>query len=173
MKIHSPYVFILSLLFSWGTQAAILQEVYNTAQPGLGYDKLLELHADSIYLGGISITNERIGIKGHGAIIDLQGSSIIVNGTSVIEIDACIIKNGTYGIDAQDNVRAYISHCTFYNNQTGIHFMAVSGSIEVMNTILSNNYLYGFACDEYIHRKLHYIDAYQNAGGNYMEWCST
>ena len=161
------------LLTPWSMQATTLQEAYNSAQPGLGYDKLIELQKDSLYLGGIIINNEMVGIKGHGAIIDLQGTSITVDGNSIIEIDACVIKNGTFGINVQGQVQSLISHCTFYNNQVGINFMSESGSIEIINTILSNNYQYGFASDEYSERTLHFINTYQNPGGDYMEWCAT
>jgi hypothetical protein len=173
MKPYCLYFLIFLLLLPWSIQAATLQEVYNAAQPGLGYDKILELHRDSIYSGGLAILDEKVGIKGHGAIIDLQGNSIIVTGNSTIDLDACVVINGTYGIDAQDDVQALITHCTFYNNQVGIHFMSESGSIEVINTILSSNYQYGFASDEHSKRTLHFIDAYQNPGGDYMEWCAT
>jgi hypothetical protein len=152
--------------------AATLQDIYNAATPGMGYDKLLELHRDSIYLGGISISNETAGIKGHGAIIDLQGSSITITGTSTLDIDACVIINGNHGIEAQDATTALVTQCTFYNNQIGISYMATSGQIEVINTILANNSQYGFACEEHSQRTLHYVTTYQNWGGDYMEWCS-
>jgi parallel beta-helix repeat protein len=173
MKNVILYFILMVLLIPLSIQAVTLQEVYNAAQPGLGYDKLLELHKDSIYLGGLLINNTSVGIKGHGAVIDLQYNSIVVAGNSTIELDACVITNGTLGIDVQGTSDALITHCTFYNNQIGIHFLYSTGSIEVKNTILSNNYQFGFACDEYVKRTLHYIDAYQNPGGDYMEWCAT
>ena len=173
MRSNSFYFLIFLLLIPCMVQAVTLQEVYIAAQPGLGYDKVLELHRDSVYYGGILINNERVGIKGHGAVIDLQYNSIVVSGNSTIEIDGCVITNGTLGIDVQGSSDALITHCTFYNNQIGIHFLYSTGSIEVMNTILSNNYQFGFASDEYVKRTLHYITAHQNPGGDYMEWCAT
>ena len=172
----TKFLLIFLILFSSSAlflNAATLQDVYDEATPGMGYQKLLELHRDSIYLGGILISNETVGIKGNGAIIDLQGGSISVTGLSTLDIDACIIINGNHGIDAQDAVTALVTHCTFYNNQIGISYMATSGQIEVINTILANNSQYGFACEEHSQRALHYINAYQNWGGDYMEWCSS
>jgi hypothetical protein len=51
--------------------------------------------------------------------------------------------------------------------------MSESGYIEVVNTMLVNNFSYGFAYEEHTIRVLHYIDAYQNLLGDYMEWCPT
>jgi len=163
------FIILLPLLLPAGT----LQEMYNLATAGLGYDRLIELQRDSLYTGGLMISNERVGIKGHGALIDLQGSSISANGISVIDIDGCVIMNGTEGLLVQDDVNARISQCTFYQNDIGIHFLSESGSIEVVNSILAYNFLYGFACEEHSLRTLHYIDAFQNLLGDYMEWCST
>ena len=59
--------------------AGSLQDVYQSAQPRLGYDKLLILHPDSVYTGGLTITNEKIGIRGNGALINLQGYEITVS----------------------------------------------------------------------------------------------
>ena len=173
MKLISLSLLLNLLLLPFALNATTLQDIYNTAQPALGYDRLIILERHSIYTGGLSITDESIGIKGNGAIIDLQGGNIMVTGTSVIEIDRSIIINGSSGLFAQDEVTARITHCTFYHNDIGIHFMSESGMIEVVNTILANNFMYGFACEENSRRILHYIDAYQNLLGNYVEWCST
>jgi hypothetical protein len=97
-------------------QAHTLQEIYNQAIPGLGYNRLIVLERDSIYTGGLVISDESVGIRGRGALIDLQGSSISVNGVSSIDIDGCIIINGYNGLYAQDAVNARVTRCTFYQN---------------------------------------------------------
>lgn len=173
MQKLKPLLILLLLLPSSGLiRAGTLANAYHNALPGMGYDKLIILHPDSIYTGGLTINNEKVGIRGNGAIIDLVGgSSIIVTGTSTIEIDGCVITKGSYGIHCDGEVNAYISQCTFYGNNTGISYMATYGSIEVYNTIITNSSQYGFACHEDSYRILHYIDAYNNAGGNYMEFC--
>jgi hypothetical protein len=138
----------------------------------MGYDKLIILDPGSVYTGGITITDEKVGIRGNGAMIDLVGGSqILVNGKSTIEIDGCVIVKGTYGLHCEGEVSAYISQCTFYANDIAISYMSTVGSIEVYNTIISNSNQYGFACHEDSYRILHYIDAYANTGGNYMEFC--
>ena len=168
--------FVLYLIFglifiSPRVNASTLQEMYNNALAGLGYDKLIILDGGSIYTGGLVIINEKVGIKGRGAIIDLQGSSINVSGNAVIDLDECVVLNGSSGIYATESATSRITQCTFYDNQIGIHFMAISGMIEVINTIISNNSQYGFACEQSTIRILHYIDAFSNLQGNYMEWC--
>jgi hypothetical protein len=166
-------LFLFVLLFSSSLiRAGTLLEAYQNALPGMGYDKLIILHPDSVYSGGLTITNEKVGIRGNGATINLvSGGYINVTGESTIEIDGCVIVRGSYGIHCEGNVNAYISQCTFYNNNIAISYMTTMGSIEVFNTIISNSSQYGFACLEGATRKLYYIDAYLNTGGNYMEFC--
>jgi hypothetical protein len=150
--------------------ATSLQDAYINSNPGLGYDRLIILQADVVYTGGLSITNESIGIKGRGAILNLSGSSIYVTGDSKIEMDACVIINGSNGIHATGNAQVLLTQCTFYNNQNGIMFDS-DGIIEVLNTIISFNSQYGLACNENSTCILSYIDSYQNADGNFMKWC--
>lgn len=171
MKNLLLFTFILIILTSFSFGATSLQQIYSDALPGLGYDRLLILHPDSVYSGGISATNEKIGIKGYGAIIDLAGDSIHIYGQSRIDIDGCVIINGGSAVAAHGTVNGLITQCTFYGNQIGIHFMS-SGCMEVVNTIISNNSRYGYACDETSVCILHYLDSYQNSQGNFMEWCS-
>jgi hypothetical protein len=155
-----------SLLF-----AETLQQAYNNAAPGLGYDRLILLESNIIYTGGLAITGEKVGIKGLGTVIDLQGDSIFADGASVLDLDGCVIINGGSGLSLQSSASALVTHCTFYNNEIGIRCFSAGGMIEVMNTILANNTRYGIASCEEISRSLHYMDAYQNLQGNYVEWC--
>ncbi len=171
-KLKPVIILLLLLLGSSFTRAGTLQDAYENALPGMGYDKLIILHPDSIYTGGVTITDEKVGIRGNGATIDLAGGNYIyVNGKSTIEIDGCVILRGNYGIHCEGEVSAYITQCTFYANDIAISYMSTLGSIEVYNTIISNSNQYGFACHEDSYRILHYIDAYSNTGGNYMEFC--
>lgn len=172
MKRLIMYSLILLLLMPIYLYSITLQEVYNSASPGIGYDRLLVLNSNSIYTGGLLISDGKVGIKGHGAIIDLNGGSIQVSGNANIEIDACVIMNGSDGFSALDNVSAYITHCTFYGNQVGVRFMSTGGLLEIVNSIFAFNSEYGLACDEESPLILNYIDAYQNAQGDYMKWCS-
>ena len=166
------YLFILIFFGFSYVYAGTLLEAYQNAVSGMGYDRLIILHPDSTYIGGLIILDEKVGIRGNGAIIDLAGGEYIyVSGNSTIEIDGCVIMDGAYGIHCEGNITAYISQCTFYRNTTAISFMTTMGSIEVYNTIISNSNHYGFASIEGAYRVLNYIDAYANADGNYMEFC--
>ena len=173
MRKLKPILILLMLFISCSLmRAGTLLEAYQNASPGMGYDKLIILHPDSIYTGGITINNEKVGIRGNGATIDLVGGSYIhVKGKSTIEIDGCIILRGSYGLHCEDEVTAYITQCTFYANDIAISYMSTVGTIEVYNTIISNSNQYGFASHEDSYRVLHYIDAYGNVGGDYMEFC--
>jgi len=163
---------LVIILFRGGFAAVHLSDVYQQAEPGAGYDKLLVLEQDSVYTGGLSISNIRVAIRGNGALINLQNGSIIISGEAQLDLDGCVIINGSYAISVNenDNVSSFINQCTFYNNNIAIRFMTKTGNIEIVNTILMNNSAYGFACSHETSRMLHYIDAYGNEE-NYVEWC--
>jgi parallel beta-helix repeat protein len=162
---------IIFLLIPFLIDAATLEEKFLTSGPGMGYDHLLFLEKDSVYTGGITINSEAVSIKGNGAIIDLAGNTIYVSGLSTFEIDGCVLKNGDNAIYLTGDAKSRITQCTFYGNNNGILCDGHFGMVEVVNSIFSNNSYYGFACCEETARKLHYIDMYQNALGDYVEWC--
>jgi len=162
---------LLLLFIPFLINATSLQQMFQASGPGLGYDHLIILEKDSIYTGGLIIIDESVGIKGNGAIIDLTGDSISIQGTAIFDIDACVIKGGYAGLILRSDAASKVTHCTFYGNQFGILCDGHTGYIEVENSIFSNNSSYGFACCEETTRRLRYIDMYQNALGDYMEWC--
>jgi len=164
--------FILLLLMPVLLFGGSLEDIFQAAQPGMGYDRLIILEKDSLYTGGISIYNESVGIKGNGAIIELNGDSISVKGKSRIEIDGCVIKGGYASLVLRDDASCYLSHCTIYGNQYGIYATRHYGLVEIINTIISNNSVYGIAISEETARKLSYINMYQNSLGNYYEYCT-
>ncbi len=166
-----PIPFFILLLAVSLTFGITLQQAYQQAGPGLGYDRVLFLHPDSTYTGGLTISDEKVAIKGFGALIDLAGDTLYVTGNSQIDLDGCVIINGYAGLFIQGLVVSRISQCTFYGHQYGILIKTASTSIQVYNTILANNSKYGFACEKGTERHLEYIDAYQNIQGNYVEWC--
>ncbi|MCK5077633.1 MAG: hypothetical protein KAR38_14725 [Calditrichia bacterium] len=172
MKKTFLFLISLMLLFSLSYGDKVLNDVIQDAQPASGYDKLLILDPNEVYTGGLIIVDTKVGIWGNGAILDLQSDSIAVRGNSQINLDGCIITNGgnAISVGVNENVTSMINQCTFYNNGIAIRFMTKTGAIEVVNTILSNNSIYGFACSHETARTLHYSDAYSN-GSNYVEWC--
>ena len=110
--------------------------------------------ADLFIIELAKVTNERI------ANVQIKAQSI----------DPNINGGNAISVGVNENVTSMINQCTFYNNGIAIRFMTKTGAIEVVNTILSNNSIYGFACSHETARTLHYSDAYSN-GSNYVEWC--
>ena len=151
--------------------AKTLQQAYEDAAPGMGYERVILLTPNSIYSGGLTIENETVCIKGHGAIINLERDSILVLGDAKIEIEGCVIYNGDIGLSVLEEASAYIDHCTFYGNDIGIKFYSYQGKIEVVNTIIAFSHRYGFACRKEGEKILHYINCFQNRRGNFVEWC--
>lgn len=164
-------LFCLVLLTPVFVFSTTLQDMYLSSGPGLGYDHIIELEKDSVYTGGITIISESVGIKGKGAIIDLEGHNIYVSGHSTLEIDGCVLKNGDNAIYLTGDAKCKVTQCTFHNNSNGIYCDTHTGMVEIKNSIFSNNSNYGFACSEETTRKLHYINMYQNGLGDYVEWC--
>ncbi|MBZ0179866.1 MAG: right-handed parallel beta-helix repeat-containing protein, partial [Melioribacteraceae bacterium] len=109
MKIFCLITFIIMSL-TLMVEGTPLQKIYDYALPFGEYDKLIILHNDVIYTGGFIQDVEKVCIQGNGAIIDLQGENILVDGNDKeILIHHCIIistseynnyfllKNGAYG----------------------------------------------------------------------------
>jgi len=143
-------ILLIDLLLCLIVKGTSLQEMYNTAQPQDGYDKLIILQENTIYTGGFTQNVEKICIQGNGAIIDLLGENILVDGgNKEIIVHHCIfisslkyntylsLKNGAYG--------NFINN-TFYNikdsivSQTCIRF----DECNVSNSIIRNNIFVNF-----------------------------
>ncbi len=99
-------------------KAASLQDMYNNASPGEGYDKLIVLAKDSIYNGRFIQDVQSVCIHGNGAIIELNDSSILIDGENKrIDIDHVIfITNGKTDVFLvfQNNAYGKILNNTFY-----------------------------------------------------------
>ena len=98
-------VILISLL-----RATSLQDMYNKAQPGEGYDKLIILSKDSVYEGNFVQDVMSVCIHGNGAFITVNDSSILIDGEGKrLDIDHVIFitdsstnkvlefKNDSYG----------------------------------------------------------------------------
>jgi len=105
---HALTVLLLMFLVS-APMAMTLQEAFERAQPGGGYDKYLVLEPGEIYTGGLLIgpiyspltwTMEGnagcdVRIVGNGAILDLQASRICISYCNHrLDIDDCVIVGG-------------------------------------------------------------------------------
>ena len=110
-------VIFLIVIFITLLQAASLQDIYDKARPGEGYDKLIVLAKDSIYNGRFVQDVQSVCIHGNGAIIALNDSSILIDGENKrIDIDHVIfIANGNTNefLVFQNNAYGKISNNTF------------------------------------------------------------
>jgi hypothetical protein len=143
---------IIMLVLSAGTlNATQLQDVYNNAITGEGYDKLIILKKDSIYYGGLIQDVESLCIHGNGAIIDVLNRSLDVYGEGkIFDIDHCVIKSSydttnTF-IIFKNNSAGKIINNTFYGriNDKNAYRALYFEECPADTSIIINNIFYGF-----------------------------
>ncbi len=168
-------VFLITLLILLPALAGAisLNDVYQNAPAMAGYDKVLILDPDSTYTGGLTLWNQKVAIWGNGAVIDLQNSAIIAIGNGVLDVDGCIIMNGTAGINVNDDVHATVSNCVLYNNYNGIEHNSTRAMIRVYNSIMAYNQNFGLYTKEENLTYLEYNVAFNNLAGHYMAGCGS
>ena len=146
-KIPNQIIFILLLNFSY---SITLQSVFDTAEPGNGYDKYLILDKNIIYTGEIGVYEGSVFIEGNGAIIDLnEGLGIWTygeeNAPTRLDIEYLTILNGGYnGLTFNGYSIGNITNCNFILNDFGIQIMDHS-EVSVSNSNFINSGQYGFA----------------------------
>ena len=90
-----------------------MQEMYNNALPTEKYNKLIILENNVLYTGGFTQHVEKVCIEGNGAIIDLQGENILLDGENKeILIHHCILLS----------TKPYGNYVLLKNNATGLFF---------------------------------------------------
>jgi len=162
------------LLLPLLAQAVTLEDVYATAPPMAGYDRVLMLESGEVYTGGIVILDENIAIWGNGASVDLQTGSVIAMGNGNLDIDGCVFMNGDIAVSVSDDVRTNISNCVFYNNNRGIqHYSSLGAPLIVYNTIFMNNRNYAVYTSEENLTYMLYNVAYNNAAGHFVAGCGS
>jgi hypothetical protein len=164
-----------------GTQTypvTTLQSVFDAAGPGEDYDKLLILDPGIVYTGGFEFSGLDCCIHGNGAVIDLQGGEILAayaeGETAVLDVDHCVIVNGTNGLNYDANLRdvtGTILNNTFYGNQNGIRAFITGTGLVIKNNIIVSNSNYGIFVKQYYEPTILYNDVWDNPGGAYMEEC--
>lgn len=108
--VEATRVIVLLLLFGANSSAyaTTLEEMYDRAGPGGGYDRQVILETGVTYIGGLWIggtfnritaefeqSREDVQIIGNGAVLDLQGQEIcIAYCTNRLDIEDCVIVNG-------------------------------------------------------------------------------
>jgi len=130
-----PTSMLFVLLFCAAVFPGTLKEMYDTALPGHGYDKVISLQTGALYEGGLYIgktfnritaqfdghEGEDILIQGNGAVLDLRGGEICISYCSNrLDILDCVVINGDIryrGMEVHPQVFkpvGSVSHVTFY-----------------------------------------------------------
>jgi hypothetical protein len=153
--------------------AAVLQDVYDAALPGEGYDKLLVLDPGVTYMGGLTVDRGiRSCIHGGGARIDLENASIWAAGSgTVLDIDHCILTEGYAALYVAQDAAATAWNNTIVGNGYGVISWLANANVVLENNIIVNNVVYGVYCREYFEPFLRYNTVWGNIQGNYTKNC--
>jgi hypothetical protein len=168
-----------------GAASESLQDAWNAhAAPADGYDYVLDLDTLTVYTGGLLITNQQENrIRGHGAILDLEGDSILIL-DSRMDLENCVVANGGglvrdsavyYGSGAWGHVR----NCVFYGNRWGLHMNYIwRTQTSVSNCVFMSNVVWGAVLHDVYTADLGYSAAFANGeglppadGGHFALWC--
>jgi nitrous oxidase accessory protein NosD len=170
-------VFLAALALLAGSvqaaRAVILQDAYDAAGPGEGFDKLLVLDPELTYTGALAVQRGiRSCIHGNGAVINLENKSIWVPGYGTfLDIDHCVLTDGYSGLYVSEDAGATIRNNTIVANGYGVTSWLASTSVVIENNIIVGNAAYGVYCREYFEPFLQYNTVWGNTGGNYMKNC--
>ncbi len=154
-----------------------LQEVYNAAGPGEGYDKLLDLDPQETYIGDLLICDwNSVCIHGNGALVvteDPRGYAISVL-WSRLDVDHLVIECGLGGIEYDDDSYGVVENNTIVGaSESGIRtrLIAPFQPMRLINNIIAYNY-YGVFVEEYSEPSyVAYNDLWDNPHGHYVKFC--
>ncbi len=134
------------------------------------------------YTGGLTITSgDTVCIRGNGAVVDLQGSTILVDTkTARLDIDHCVLiygGNPEYGtgqaaLNFVGSSGSVINN-TIYGNTVGVRVYS-SGmfAVTVKNNVVVNNTFAGVLCQIGNEPSAVFNDTWGNAGyGGYAMDC--
>jgi len=167
------YFAVLLTLALWVTQAAAipLQQAYDESAPGAGYDKMILLDPEEVYTGGLLIEGETVCILSCGAQVNLQGDHIVVEPSALLDICGVVLTNSdSDALRYNEAGRGWIDHCTFWGNYDAVYFWDGSDMVLTSNVFSFSSH-YGVYCHEDAQRWMAFNDAWENAGGNYKEYC--
>jgi len=163
---------IVVLMSALAANAIPLQQAYDEALPGAGYDRMIYLDPAETYTGGLEFDDEAICIISCGAMIDLQGDRIIANDNGFLDICGVVLTNSdSAAVKYNTAGNGWVDHCTFAGNFDGVHFWT-STNLTLTSNIFAYSTRWGVWTHEDASRFLAYNNAYSNPGGNYKEWCS-
>ena len=172
MKKIILYIILTTLAFG-----VTLQEVYDNAQPGNGYDKYIILEPNQVYEGASYNFENSVYINCQGSIINLMngiGISIyadaLYNGS--LDIEYCTIYNGeNFGLDYAGTSIGTVSNCNFIKNNIGLTLHDNSHVI-LKNSNFIDNDIYGLGIiTEIPILEVSYSNFWDNFEGDCMENC--
>ncbi|MFH1861792.1 MAG: right-handed parallel beta-helix repeat-containing protein [bacterium] len=170
-RVFIPLTVVLCFLIAPYASAVLLQDAYNSALPGAGYDKLVYLDPAETYYGGLTISNASVCILSHGATVLLAGSRIIVESNATLDICGVVLTySDSAAIKFNGAATGWIDHCSFFNNYDAVYFWT-GANVKLTSNIFSYSNHYGVFTCQGTERFLAYNDAWQNAMGDYREWC--
>ena len=176
MKKQTRSLLLLSPLLIFMLAAPVgaihLQDVYDQAGPGEGYDKLLVLDPGETYTGWmVTGTGMTCAIHGNGALIDLDFGYYIKAYQAQLDIDGCIITGGAYGVNYEYCLQydSTIRNCTIVGNNIGIQTNV--SPLTIKNCIVIDNLQYGIAYLGGPGPQIMYNCVWNNGALSYAEFC--
>ena len=174
MNIRKILLYAIILSLGW---SITLLEIYNSAQPGNGYDKYIILDPEETYEGGLGIFEGSVYINCQGAIINLLGGGGIWLFADEyyhanLDIEYCTIFDGeTSGLNFMGISTGNISNCNFISNDIGLVLMDQShATLKNSNFINNETYGLGLITEEPI-LEVSYSNFWENSEGDCMENC--
>ncbi len=158
------------------TFAKTLQQAYDEAGPGEGYDKLLVLDPNEVYTGRCDVLKgKKSCIRGNGALCDLKDGSVYAAGygTDLHITGCCLINCNEYSgaVAVYEGAKALIEGNTICKGNMGV-VVWLSSTAVIKNNIIWGNVKYGVARHENTPTlTILYNDVDSNPGGNYMYLC--
>ncbi len=151
--------------------AKALQDVYDQAGPGEGYDKLVILDPFESYTGRCDLLEgKKSCIRGNGALIDLKFGQVVASGSGTeLFLTGCCLIEGNAAVSVQNGAEAVIDGNTICKNVMGVKAWQ-SKSCTLKNNIIYGND-YGVTREEYTSTYILYNDFDNNPKGNYVYWC--
>jgi parallel beta-helix repeat protein len=166
----------LMLFLLWASAPAgamRLQDVFDAAGPGEGYDKLIDLDPGQIYTGYMVVASPTTCLlRGNGALILLDpGGQIWAGAGSKLDVENCVITGGAYGLSYEFCANSTVTNCTIVGNDIGIRNWVCQ--VTITNSIIAGNYEHGIECREEYEPVMSYNDVWGNGQLNYAAFCPT
>lgn len=159
------------LAFAAAGWAVPLQQAFDQAVPGAGYDRIVYLDRETMYTGGLELSDGNFCIISSGAVVDLEGGRIIVNSTATLDVCGVALANSdSAALKFNASGHGWVDHVTFCWNYDGLYFWQGS-TMKVTSSIFANSARYGVYCYNDCERWMAFNDAWSNTGGDYREFC--